>query len=233
MTQTALIDSRANRRRILAGLAAGGVALTLPACASYGRYGLVDAMQRLLFLSSERAFARMLRTDGFWDRQVAQLGLGNLLGARGDVLGRILTSGLFKSRLDSAFADIAWRGAERAAPVVSDAVRVIGFENAVDLVRGGPRAATGYLRGEIGMRLVDAMVPELGTAMRVAGDPLVGETLAALAGVDAARAANRLATAIDDVIWREIGDEEAAIRADPRSSNDPAIIAILGANAAL
>ena len=61
---------------------------------------------------------------------------------------------------------------------VTDAVRVIGFQNAIDLVRGGPTAATSYLRGSMGSRLIDAMVPELGQAMRVAQDPLVGELLA-------------------------------------------------------
>ena len=35
---------------------------------------------------------------------MAQIGFGNLLGARGDVLSRILTSALFKDR---AFGDIA------------------------------------------------------------------------------------------------------------------------------
>lgn len=217
------------RRTLLGGIAASGALLAMPGCNSFGGFGLVDAVQRLLFLSSERAFARMLRSDGFWDEQVATLGLGNVLGARGDVLSRILTSSLFKSRLEDAFGEIAFRGAERAAPVVTEAVRVIGIENAIDLVRGGPTAATAFLRGNVGSRLIDAMVPELGTAMRVASDPLVGQALAALTGVDTAQVATRFADNIDEVIWREIGNEEAAIRADPASTRDPAIIAIFGA----
>lgn len=219
------------RRGILGGLAAGGALLALPGCNSLGGFSLVDAVQRLLYLSSERAFGRMLQSGGFWDQQVASLGLGNVLGVRGDVLSRILTSGLFKSRLDRAFGDIAFRGAERAAPIVTDAVRVIGIDNAIDLVRGGPTAATAFLRGNVGTRLIDAMVPELGTAMRVASDPLVGQALALLTGVDTAQVATRFADSIDETIWREIGNEEAAIRADPASTNDAAIIAIFGAGA--
>lgn len=234
MNPTRLSVSLRTRPAMLGGLGAGGVLLSVPGCTSFGgRYGLVDAVQRLLYLSSERAFGRMLQADGFWDQQVASLGLGNVLGVRGDVLSRILTSGLFKSRLDQAFGDIAFEGAERAAPVVADAVRVIGFEYALDLVRGGPTAATGYLRGELGSRLIETMAPELGTAMRVASDPLVGDALAALTGVDAAQVTTRFASAIDDTIWREIGNEEAAIRADPASTRDPAIIAIFGAGARL
>ena len=232
MTTESFIHSSTNRRGLLGGIAAGGALLALPACTSMGGFGLVDAVQRLLFLSSERAFGRMLQSNGFWDQQVSSLGLGNVLGARGNALSRILTSGLFKSRLDRAFGDIAYRGAERAAPVVTDAVRVIGFDNAVDLVRGGPSAATAFLRGRVGSRLIDAMVPEIGDALRVASDPLVGEALAALTGVDAVGIARSFADNIDEIIWREIGTEEAAIRADPRSSNDPAIEAIFGGGAA-
>lgn len=234
MHTKSFVHISASRRSLLGGLSAGAALLALPGCTEgFGRYGLVDAVQRLLFLSSERAFGRMLQGGGFWDQQVASLGLSNVLGARGDVLSRILTSGLFKSRLDRAFGDIAYQGAERAAPIVTDAVRVIGFENAIDLVRGGPTAATAFLRGRIGSRLIDAMVPELGEAMRIASDPLVSEALSALTGVDTYAVARRFADNIDEVIWREIGNEEAAIRANPEATNDPAIEAIFGAGAAL
>jgi hypothetical protein len=228
------VHSSPSRRALLGGLTAGAALLALPGCAGgFGRFGLVDAVQRLLFLSSERAFGRMLQRGGFWDQQVAALGLANVLGARGDALSRILTSGLFKSRLDRAFGDIAYEGAERAAPIVTDAVRVIGIENAIDLVRGGPRAATAFLRGRVGSRLIDAMIPELGEALRIASDPLVGEVLSVLTGVDTYGIARRFADNIDEIIWREIGNEEAAIRADPDATNDPAIEAIFGANATL
>lgn len=234
MSNTPFIHMAASRRALLGGIGAGSALLALPGCASYGGgYSMVDAIQRLLFLSSERAFGRMLQSGGFWDQQVASLGLGNVIGARGDIMGRILTSGLFKSRLDRAFGDIAYRGAERAAPLVTDAVRVIGFENAVELVRGGPTAATAFLRGRMGTRLVDAMIPELGIAMRVASEPLVGEVLAAFTGIDTAQVAARFANTIDDTIWREMGNEESAIRADPQSTNDRAIMAIFGAGGLL
>ena len=85
---------------------------------SMGGYGL-SCGQALLYLSSETRF----RTDSpgrrLWDQQVASLGWAMCWVLRGDVLGRILTSSLFKSRLDRAFGDIAYRGAERAAPIVT------------------------------------------------------------------------------------------------------------------
>lgn len=217
------------RRAFLAGISASGL-LALPACTGMGpRYTLTDAIARLLYLSSDRAFARMLSQGGFWDQQVAALGLGSFLGTRGDVLSRILTSGLFKSRLDRAFADVAYEGAQRAAPIVADTIRVVGYQNAIDLVRGGPTAATSFLRQEMGDRLVEAMVPEIGEALRVASDPLVSEALNALTGVDVSRVANAFSAQVEDVIWREIGVEEAEIRRNPRSTNDPAIISVFGA----
>lgn len=228
-----ILQRSTHRRSVIGGLTLGGAALALPGCAGIPGYSLVDAVQRLLYLSSERAFARMLQADGFWDRQVAQLGLGNLLGTRGDVLSRILTSALFKDRLESAFGDIAYQGAERAAPLVTEAVRTIGIQNAIDLVRGGPTAATAFLRNSMGTTLVEAMVPEIGSAMRVAQDPLVGELLRGLTGIDLPGATNRFATNLDNTIWREIGVEERAIRADPDATRDPLIIGVFGAGARL
>ncbi|WP_369027144.1 DUF4197 domain-containing protein [Qipengyuania sp. RANM35] len=229
---TQFLEQPTGRRAFLGGLTLGGAALALPSCAGLPGFSMVDAVQRILFLSSERAFGRMLQSDGFWDSQVAQLGLGNLLGTRGDVLSRILTSSLFKNRLEGAFADIAYEGAERAAPLVTEAVRTIGIQNAIDLVRGGPTAATSFLRGSMGKSLVEAMVPELGDAMRVASDPLVGELLRGLTGVDLAGATTRFANNIDNTIWHQMGVEEAAIRANPRETNDPLIIGVFGVGGA-
>ena len=224
-----------HRRAFLAGTAASG-ALALGACATGfgGGFSFVDAIQRLLFLSSERAFARMLSGNGgFWDQQVAQLGLGEFLGGRGDVLTRILTSALFKNRLENVFADFAWDASKRAAPVVADTIRVVGYQNAIDLIRGGPTAATSFLRGNMGTRLIDVMAPDIGQAMRVAQDPLVGELLSGLTGVNVSSVANGFADRVDDVIWEQIGLEEAAIRRDPRSSGDAQLAAILMGGGAL
>jgi hypothetical protein len=112
--------------------------------------------------------------------------------------------------------------------VVTEAIRVIGFENALALVRGGPSAASGYLRQEVGTALLDAMVPELGDALRVSRDPLVGQALSALAGVDVAGIADRFGRQVDDTIWGEIAREEAAIRANPQSTRDPLLIGVFG-----
>ena len=58
-------------------------------------------------------------------------------------------------------------------------------------------------------------MPEVGQALRVAQDPLVGQLIAGLTGVDLGGMATTFSQTVDDAIWSEIGREEAAIRADP------------------
>jgi len=218
-----------NRRMFIAGSLAAAGALALPACTTTGGFSLTEAVRRLLVLSSERAFLRLTAPGGYWDQQVAQIGLNRFFGNRGSVLGNILTSTLFKNRLEGVVADVAVDASFRAAPIVADTVRTIGWANAVDLIRGGPTAASSFLRQEMGFRLVEAMVPQVGQALRVAQDPLVGQLIAGLTGVDLGGMATTFSREVDDAIWSEIGREEAAIRADPAATRDPVLIGVFGA----
>jgi len=215
------------RRGFLAGAAAAGL-LALPGCAAYERYSLVEAVRHLLQLSSERAFARLMEPDGFWDSGLARLELPAALGSRGGVIQSILTSAVFKDRLQHEFNKVAERGARRAAPLVADTVRTIGIDNARAILKGGPNAATSYLRSAMASSLVEAMAPELGDALRLSQEPLVGQALGALAGVDVSTLARDFAADVDDAIWGEIGRQEGTIRADPRATNDPVLIGALG-----
>jgi hypothetical protein len=218
-----------HRRAFLAGTLAAAGAIVLPGCARYGgQFSFTEAIRRLLLLSTENAFARMTAPGGYWDQQVAQIGLNTFFGNRGNVLSNILTSTLFKSRLEDVVADVAVDASYRAAPVVADAVRTIGFANAVDLIRGGPTAASSFLRGQMGVALIDVMVPEVGNALRVAQDPLVGQLIAGLTGVDLGGMATTFSRTVDNAIWNEIGNEEANIRANPSATGDPMLMSVFG-----
>lgn len=222
------------RRKVLAGILVSGTALLLPACATYDSgLSLTEAVRRLLLLSSERAFARLTAPNGYWDQQVARLGVDRMVGGRSDAVSRVLTSALFKSRMERVVANMAVDASYRAAPVVTDAVRIIGISNALALVNGGQTAASSYLRQEVGLNLMDALVPEVGDALRVAQDPLVGELLAAVTGVDVGGVSRALVGQVNDAIWTEIGREEAAIRADPKATRDPVLIGVFSAASAL
>lgn len=220
--------ARLGRRTVLVGAAAVAL-LALPGCETMRRYSLVDAVRRLLYHAQANAFARLMAPGGFWDNQLTRLDLPGALGSRGNILTNILTSVVFKDRLQREFNHMAERGARRAAPLVADAVEVIGIANAKALLDGGPTAATGYLRGQMAGSLIEAMSPELADALRISQEPLVGQALAALTGVDVSGLARDFAGEVDDAIWAEMGRQEAAIRADPRSTKDPVLIGALAA----
>ncbi|WP_246204950.1 DUF4197 domain-containing protein [Altericroceibacterium indicum] len=219
------------RRNFLGKALMGGALATsllaLPACQSMGGFSLTEAVRRMLLISSDRAFAQLTAPGGFWDEQVAKVGFGNMLGARGDTLSSILTSALFKSRLEDAFADIAIDASYRAAPVVTEAVKTIGISNALALINGGPTAATSFLRQNMSQSLLEILVPEVSDALRVADDPLVGQALSALTGINIAGAARSFSAEVENAIWNQIGVEETAIRANPSSTQDPMLISVL------
>jgi hypothetical protein len=230
MRMRRIVTATCTRRALLAGAAGAGSLALLPGCASTGpAFTMEEAVRRLLLAAADNAFARLTAPGGFWDEQVARIGLEQMLGSRGAVLSRILTSATLKQQLEERFARLAIDASFRAAPVVTEAVRVIGLDNAIALIRGGPDAATAYLRQQMGSALIDAMVPELADAIRLAEDPLVGEVPGALTGARVGEAAQRLARMIDDAIWGEIAREEAAIRANPAASRDPVLIGVFGA----
>ena len=222
-------EGRFGRRAVLGGMAATGL-LALPACSTMQGYSLTEAIRRLLLVSSQHAFAQLTAPGGFYDDTLNRLELPGQLRPRGNALADFLTSAVFKTRLQKAFNAVAEEGAERAAPLVADAVRSVSIADAAALIRSGPTGATQFLRQAMGMTLVEAMVPALGDALRVAEDPLVNQALSSLAGVDnAGGVARSFAGQVDDKIWGAIGREEAAIRANPGSTKDPLLIGVFGA----
>jgi Protein of unknown function (DUF4197) len=214
------------RRGFLAGAAATGF-LVLPGCASMGGFSMVEAVRRLLTISTQGAFANLTAPGGFWDNQLARLDLPDMFGSRGGVMQNILTSSLFKDKLQHQLNIVAEDGARRAAPIVADTVRTIGISNAVALIRGGPVAATAFLRDAMAGSLVDAMVPALGDGMRLARDPIIGQAIAALTGINVTGVAQALSAKADNAIWGEIGRQEADIRLHPERTNDPVLIGVL------
>lgn len=217
------------RRQVLAGLGAGAAMLALAGCATSSGYSLVDVIRRLMMFSTQNAFARLTSDGGFYDNTLTRLALPDVFGSRGDVLQQILISAVFKRRLERTFNHFAEGAAYRAAPLVTDAVRMVGVENAEALIRGRPTGATQLLRDTMGGSLIEAMVPFLGDAMGTSEEPLVGQVLGALVGVDTLSVARGFAGQVDEVIWAQIGREESAIRANPQATGDPLLIRIFGA----
>ncbi len=214
------------RRAFMAGTAAAGV-LLLPGCQSMGGFSMVEAIRRLLTVSSQAAFAVLTAPGGFWDSEIARFEAPALFSASGTgLLRKLLTSTVFKQNLQHQLNIVAEKGAERAAPVVYEAVRSISVPDAIGLVRGGPTAAATFLRGAMGPALINAMIPGLTDALRVSSDPVLGQAVRALSGVDIGQMAQSVANRADNSIWYQIGHEESAIRANPEATRDPLLIGV-------
>jgi hypothetical protein len=217
-----------NRRSILTTAALAPL-LTLPACAGgLGAFSLVEAIQRLLTLSSQRAFATLLQPGGFYDNQASRIPLPSRIADDRSLVTRVLTSGPVRDQLSRSLNRAAERGAERAAPIVTDSIRNLNVGDALSVVRGGGRAATSLLEGQVGTALITAMFPAVGDALRVASDPIVGQVLARVTGYDISSMARDVTDGANRAIWNGIGVEEEAIRRNPSATNDPVLMGVFG-----
>lgn len=226
-----MLRTDTHRRHLLAGALALPL-VALPGCAGgIGGFGLTEAIRRLLTISSQRAFARLLQPGGFYDDQLARIDLPpEIAGPRAaPVIGAILGTSPVRNQLLELLNDAAVDGAERAAPLVADAIRNFTVADAVSIVEAASGdAATRALRGQMGDALVTAMFPEIGTALRVANNPVLGQLLQAGTGIDISGLGTYVAREAVDGIYAAMGREEAAIRADPQATGDPVIMAAFG-----
>ncbi len=215
------------RKLLLAG--AAGITLALPGCQMGPRYSLTEVIRRLLTLASQNAFALLLQPGGFYDHSVARIALPDRFGSRsGTLLAAILQSQTFRDRLQRQLNRAAERGAERAAPLVADTIRMMSIEAADQIVRGGPRAATQFLRGKIGIALFDSMLPGVAEGLRIFDDQVINRAVQSVTGFDMAALGQDITRKADDAIWAAIGLEEEAIRANPQKTNDPLLIGVFG-----
>lgn len=221
-----MTDHIVERRQLLRGAALLPL-LALPGCAGgLGGFSLVEAVRRLLTLSSQRAFATLLQPGGFWDNEVARIALPDRIGSSGTLLSRVLTTQLVRDRLGRELNRAAERGAERAAPVVTQAITSMSIADAAAIVRGGPRAATTLLEGAMGGGLIGVMSPAIGDALRLASDDIVSQVLRSVTGYDVGGLARDVSEGANRAIFNAIGFEEAGIRANPQSTNDPVLIGV-------
>lgn len=217
-----------DRRTLLSALAAAPL-LVLPGCAGVPGFSLTDAVRELLTLSSQRAFALLLQPGGFYDSKVARIDLPPQLGGPGasSVVSRLLTSNLFRDRLARQVNSAAEKGAERAAPLVADAIRSISIADAAAILRGGPTAATDLLERTMGDALVGAMFPGIDQGLHLTDNAVVTEALRIATGIDFRGLTQHVARQAHSGIYRAIGAEEAAIRANPRATGNPLLIGAL------
>jgi hypothetical protein len=203
----------------------------LAGCATgLGSFSFEEAVRRLLTLSSQRAFARLLQDNGFFEDEVARISLPPQLGGSGatSVLAALLRQPTVQSQLLRLVNDAAEEAADAATPIVMESIRSMTIADAVSIVRGGPTAATAFLQQGMGNALFNAMFPGVGNAMRVLDSGILGQALQVATGIDFAGLQQDVARKASDGIYRAIGREEAAIRANPSATGDPLLTAVFG-----
>ena len=110
----------------------------------------------------------------------------------------------------------------------------MSFADALSIARGGPTAATDYLQRSTGDAIVDAMLPQVGSVLRsFDGNGVLGPVLSAATGIDVVALQRNVAGQAARGLWRAIGREEAAIRADPASARDPLVTAVFAGGSLL
>lgn len=222
-----------HRRSVLGmGVAAG--LLALPGCSSLPGLSLTEAVKRLLTLSSQNAFAELLQPNGFFDSQIALITVPDSLGGSRatDIATALLRSRPIQDRLLRQVNRAAEEGAELAAPIVAETIRNMSIADAVAIINGGPRAATSLLQGQLGNTLVDRMLPGIGNGLRLFDNEIINLVLSQATNVDFSSISRDVTNKVSDAIYRSIGAQEASIRANPRATNDPLLIAVLGAGKA-
>ena len=202
--------------------------LTLPGCSTLGGFGFEDAIRRLLTLSSQRAFARLFNDNGFFQDDLARIPLPPQLSGAGAVASALLRTSLVQDQLLRLMNRAAANAAEAAAPIVYDSIRRMSFADAVSLVRGGPTAATDFLQRAMGNAIVDAMFPGVGNALRLFDNGVINRVVLAATGINFGGLQRHVTEAAAEGIYRAIGREEAAIRANPRETGDPIITGVFG-----
>lgn len=209
---------------------ASGAAITLlgmTGCSTGGGFSLVEAIRRLLTLSSQRALARLMAPNGFYDSQVARISLPERFGGN-SVISQILLSTVVRDRLHRQINRAAEKGAERAAPVIAQAITSVSPQDALAIIRAGGSAATSLLQQQMGNALITAMVPGIDEGLGLFDNTAVTDALKLATGIDFAGLRDDVTTKASNAIFAEMGKEETAIRADPRSTNDPVLMAVFG-----
>ena len=221
-------------RRAVLGLGAAAGLLAFPGCSTLPALSLTEAVKRLLTLSSQNAFAALLQPNGFFDSQIARIAVPDSLGGSRatNVATALLRSRPVQDRLLKQVNRAAEKGAELAAPVVADTIRNMSISDAVSIINGGPRAATALLQGQLGNSLIDRMLPGIGNGLKLFDNEIINLVLSQATNVDFAGISRDVSREVGDAIYRSIGAQEESIRANPRATNDPLLIAVLGAQKA-
>ncbi|GAB4272719.1 MAG: DUF4197 domain-containing protein [Deferrisomatales bacterium] len=193
----------------------GGESAAGPSADEVAR-GLREALE----LGARKAVERASATGGFLANPEIRIPLPGRLQTAGKILRRVGLGG----RVD-AFEESLNRAAERAAaeaaPIFSEAIAGLTFDDVQRIWKGGERAATDYLETSTRERLYERFRPVVGEATREVGvtqayQGVVGrpEVASFVSGTDLDLDHYVTDRALDG-LFRLLAEEERRIRTDP------------------
>ncbi|WP_185960232.1 DUF4197 domain-containing protein [Erythrobacter insulae] len=228
-----------NRRGILAGAGALGVAGLLPAQAN--AQGLTKALglSSILGKATDGALDKLAQPGAFYDDEEVRIGLpivGNLGGRSGGLLGSLLNAGNRMGVLGDitrTINDAAGLAAGEAKPIFRDAINDLSFEDAPGIIRQAD-GGTQYLRSSSNERLHSRFEPLVDTALEKLGVYSSFDSLAqnydfiSNAGLNRASINRSVTDQGLDGIFSYIGSEERTFRKNPAGNLGGALGDLLG-----
>jgi len=192
--------------------------------------GLREALTR----GAEAAVSQLGRRDGFLGDDRVRIGLPDSLRS-GEKMLRKLGMGKQADELVEAMNRAAEKAVVEARPILVDAVRNIGFDDAKAILTGGDDAATQYFRRTTATPLGEKFLPIVrkataGVQLAEKYDRFAGKAakLGLIDDKDASLDAYVTQKALDG-LYLMIAEQERAIRTDPVGSGSKLLQTVFGA----
>lgn len=223
-----------NRRHLLAGLGAGGVALWLGAPA---RAQLLGAgLNELLGKASDSALDKLAVPGAFYADTAVRIALPLLGGGTGKTIGNLLERGRSAGLTDGLtrkLNDAAGLAAKEAKPIFRAAISRLSLKDVPGIVSQNDGASQ-YLRTSAAPELngklrplIDGALGQVG-AFKLLDDLTRGLKLPGVAGLSRDKLGASVTDQALNGIFRYIGNEEGKLRANPLKPAGGLIKGILG-----
>lgn len=233
------------RRTVLAQLATGAAStLILGACASQGGLGalgggtktpldLIGAIRQLLTIIASRALGNLGKSGGFMNDTLARIGIPSTTAA--PLMALLNQMGITKN-IEKQFNTVAEIATARLTPMLNSAIASLSPADANAIIKGGPTAATQFLKSALSTQLLTQLKPLVTSALNETGGlGLIGQAMILAQGFNGGNSANASPFANGDVsgfisakaldrIFSAMATEEQAVRSDP-SGGGSALVA--------
>jgi len=207
----------------------GGVAVD---SLSPGEVG--QGLKAALALGVDKAVGALGRTDGFYGNKQWRIPLPATLGKVASVM-RMAGRGAQVDALELAMNRAAEAAVPEAKALLASAVKDMSITDAKGILTGGDEAATEYFRRKTSSQLVQQFTPIVSTATAKVGLAHIYNDYAGQAAQfgllrsDQANIDHYVAQEAVNRLYRAIGEQEKAFRADPLGSGSAIIGKVFGA----